>query len=270
MDDLIRRPDPASRSLAARFVDDRRGTSMVTSAIVFPLFLVIMTGFFTVILLLTIQWQLNEGTREASQHIGEMARYWVISGTQASDPFNPNQSLTDTTTGVGLPANFYELEATRVIAGRLRDLRYYSSDILSRTLAVTVTEPPLAFGPDSPPVIDVGFTERMCIAKADQPGEWREVENVRFLVRASYEVYWPVRIPYMDERMVTLHSRAFGHVQCPRWLGQHERGEQDKSYKYNVEGPHLPSRYLQTPSWPTVTPAPPTAPPPTPTPSPTP
>lgn len=259
MEDLISRP--AAGHVSARFIEDRRGTSMVTSAIVFPLFIVIMMGFFAVMLLLSIQWQLNEGTREASQHISEMARYWTLTGTQAIDPFNPSKSLTDTKTGNPLPRNFYELEATRIIGGRLRDLRYYSEEILSQTLAVSVTEPALAYGDDSPPVVDVGFTERLCNQNADDEGEWREPENIRFLVLASYEVYWPVIIPYMDSQFITLHSRAIGHVQCPRWTGQREGPDLDKSYKYNVEGPHLPSRYLTTPSWPTVTPAPPTVPP---------
>jgi len=267
MQDLIPRAETAR--LGTRFVDDRRGTSTVTSAVVFPLFIVIMMAFIYILTLLSIQWQLNEGTREASQHISEMARYWNISGTQMIDPFNPSQTLTNTATGDPLPENFYELEATRLIAGRLRDLRYYSEAVLSQTLAVTVTEPPLAYGKDSPPVIDVGFTERMCSPKADQPDEWREFENVRFLVRSSYRVYWPVVIPYMNSRFITLQSRAIGHVQCPRWLGQVEADVADKSFQFNVEGPHLPSRYLTTPQWPTVTPPVATA-EPSPTPSPTP
>jgi len=257
MEDLIRRP--ASGQTLGRFVDDRRGTSTVTSAIVFPLFIVILMGFFAVLTLLSIQWQLNEGTREASQHIGEMARYWNLTGTQMVDPFNPNEELTSTTSGVPLPGNFYELEATRVIAGRLRDLGYYTDDLISRTLVVSVTEPPLAYGPDSPPVLDVGFTDSICNQGADEEGDWREPDNVRFLVLASYEVPSPIDIPYMDSHIITLHARAFGHVQCPRWRGQREAGEFDKSIKFNIEGPHLPSRFMATPSWPTVTPFVPTA-----------
>ena len=266
--------------LGRRLREDEQGTTMVTTAVTLPLFLVLLLGFFYLLMLLGIRWQLSQGTREAAQHLSEISRYWHITGTQqAQDPFNPNEDMTGT---FAIPADMYEIEARRIIGSRLKDLRLYSEDLLDDLLVITVTEPALAGGPDSPvPFEGDGYgiipdkPGVMCdydMRGNETPGEGEFLHhgNVRFLVQAQFEVYWAVQLPMTTTRVITLRDRATGYVQCPRWTGQYTLGPDggDKAFWLAAEGPHLKfHRGIATPSWPTVTPPPTSTPAPTATPS---
>jgi len=242
------------------FRRDERGTSTVTTAITLPLFVVLLIGFFYLMILLVIKWQLHQGTQEAADHISDMARYWQVTGTVTMHPFlGPSEDITDEF-GV-LPENFYAIEAERVILSRLRDLRFYTPNLISRTLDVTVTEPALAGTTRSEPVIEEGYFERICYARADDPGEYRAPENIRFMVRSSFKVPWFIHVPFTNTVMVTLRDRSIGLVQCPRWTGRPSKVEFDKSLWMARLGPHIPFRNLATAGYPTVTvtPVPPTS-----------
>jgi hypothetical protein len=256
--------------LRRRWREDERGTSMVTTAVTLPLFLVIFLGFFYMLMLLVLKWQLNQGTREAAQHLSEISRYWVISGTQSTDPFNPNEVFTGGM--VAIPQDMYEIEARRIIASRLKDLRPYTEEMLDEMLIVTVTEPALAGGPDAPPPFvgdDYGSTDQPPGVVCGYPfrrqqetgsGEFLHHGNIRFLVQAQFASAWVVKMPFTTTlNNVILRDRATGYVQCPRWTGLLTLGEDggDKAFWLAAEGPHLKFRLgIATPSWPTVTPAP--------------
>lgn len=249
-----------------RFREDRRGTSMVTSAILFPLLIVLLLGIFWTMALLFAKWQLSEGTREAAQHLSEMGRIWVISGTQIYDPSGSGNS---SETYDPLPEDFFKWEAERVVAMRMRTI--FPSSVITAGLKVTVTEPALTHGPNSDEVIDEGFTDFACPKerRSIRDGDYLAPENVRLLVRTSFDVPWLVRMPWGGgDRSVTVHERAVGYMQCPRWSGQADADKYDKSILYNVQGPHLPRREtFPFPEYPTITvPPPPTL---TPTPMPT-
>ena len=262
--------------LAGRWSDDERGTSMITAAMTLPLFVVILIGFFYMFVFVFVKWQLHQGTQEAAQYISEYSRYWRVgeSEIQTDHPYlGPSVDYTETEQY--LPENFYAQEAARIIQSRLRDTRFYTPDLISKTLWVTVTEPAIAGSSRSDTPILEGYYEegvpaegakRYCWPGADQPGDYRPIENVRFLVRSSFKIPWYARLPYVQKAYsVTVHSRAIGHMQCPRWLGQRESGDFDKSFWMGREGPYLKFRSLATVGFPTVTtvptstPVPPTA-----------
>lgn len=262
MSNLLKRLLRDRRDRLEGFRDDRRGTSMVTSALLLPLLIVLFLGTFWVLALLFAKWQLSEGTREAAQHLSEMGRIWVISGTQIYDPSGTGNSSESYDP---LPAEFFEWEAKRVAAMRMRTI--FPTDEITARLMVTVTEPALSYGPNSNEVVDEGFIDNPCPKerRSVREGDYLAPENVRLLVRTSYEIPWLVRMPWDGDRYITIHDRAVGFMQCPRWVGQQDADIYDKSILYNVQGPHLPRREtFPFPVYPTITPVPPTI---TPTPS---
>ncbi|MFN8422803.1 MAG: hypothetical protein U0470_05180 [Anaerolineae bacterium] len=257
--------EQAPATLASRWREDRRGTSMVTTAMTLPILFLLVMLIFYLIMLLVIKWQLDRGTQEAARHIGEQARYWEISGTQQSNPFSPTEQISGT---MAIPADFYEIEARRVIASRLRDLRFYSHNYITANLVVSVTEPALTGAPDAPPVVEgeeYGPTDGTLVQvcrelrkeRGGQPnvGEYLYHKNVRFIIRSSFNVPWWVTIPFTNSwRLITLQDRAMGYAQCPRWWGKLDRQDFDKARWLGVEGPDIPWRFgLATPGWPTVT-----------------
>ncbi len=265
------RPEGAMPGLAARWRDDERGTSMITSAMTLPLLVVIMIGFFYTMIFLFVKWQLHQGTQEAAQYISEYSRYWrvAVSETQTVNPYlGPSGEYSDTS-GM-LPEDFYALEASRIIQSRLRDTRFYTPELISKTLHVTVTEPAVAMSSRSDPIINAGWyedpggegfesTKRYCWPDADEQGDYRPIENVRFLIRSSFKVPWYARLPYVnDVYSVTVRTRAIGHMQCPRWTGKPTRDDYDKSFWMGQERPYLGFRNFATPGFPTITAIPPT------------
>lgn len=251
-------------SLARRWREDRRGSSMLTTAVTLPLLFLLVMLIFYLIMLLVIKWQLDRGTQEAARHIGEQARYWEISGTQTTNPFSPTEEISGT---MAIPEDFYEIEARRIIVSRLRDLRFYMPDYISANLRISVTEPALVGNADASPVFEgeeYGPTNGTLVQVCNElrgergavdPGEYLYHKNVRFLIRSSFNVPWWVTIPFTNSwRLITLQDRALGYVQCPRWTGTLERGEYDKARWLGVEGPDIGWRFgLSTPGWPTVT-----------------
>jgi hypothetical protein len=229
---------------------DTRGSSMVTTALTLPLFIVILMGIWWLGLFLYVKWTLRQATVDAAQYISENARTWNIN----PDAEGPGELL---------PEDWYDYQGKRIVWSRLSDLLAYNEQEISATLQVTVTEPALAVGTvDQKPVCDPG---------AREPGDYRDWSEAGFLVYADFNVpVWRVRIPWETDHFdmaIRLRDRAVGHIQCPRWQG---KGNVDKSIEYGSEGPPLPFRRPVTavPTPPSVTPAPsPT--PETPTPTPT-
>lgn len=244
-----------------RWQGDTRGTSMVTTAVTLPLLIIILFGIWYLFWWLTVKQALHNGVRDAAQYATEFGRYWNI---------NPEAG----TEGEILPADFYDIEARRMVENRIRDIANWPSSTLQTALVVRVDEPILAMAPQKAGEVpvDEGYTEDLCNPRATEPGkDYRVPENIRLRVWAELSLpVFPVRIPYMDTITVTLRDRAIGYVQCPRWGGRREAGTLDQSERLAAEFPYLPVRYPSTPSYPTITAAPPataTVPPaPTPTP----
>ncbi len=251
-------------TLGQRWREDRRGSSMLTTAVTLPLLFLLVMLIFYLIMLLVIKWQLDRGTQEAARHIGEQARYWEISGTQQMNPFSPTEKISGT---MAIPEDFYEIEAKRIIVSRLRDLRFYIPAYIDANLLVSVTEPALTGSNDASPVVEgdeYGPTNGTLVQICNEVrgergtvdmGQYLYHKNVRFLIRSSFTIPWWVTIPFTDSwRMITLQDRALGYVQCPRWWGQREGQDYDKSRWLGVEGPEIGWRFgLATPGWPTVT-----------------
>jgi hypothetical protein len=249
------------RSLFRRWRDDTRGTSMVTTAMTLPVLIVILFGIWYLFWWLMVKQQLHFGVMEAARQATEQGRYWNIDPTNTADIDRPL-----------MPADFYEIEARRVIETRLRDISNFSSPTLKNALVVRVEEPILAYAPGSTQApIPEGFIDRLCEPKAFEPGEYRAAENIRLRIYAELNLpFFPVRIPYMDTITVTLKDRAIGYVQCPRWRGQSDGTTKDQSEKLGQEAPFMQYRFPSTPSYPSVTPPPTdTATPPLPTNTPT-
>jgi len=237
-----------------RLARDCRGSSMVTTAVTLPLLIVLLSGIYFMLWFLTVKQTLHHGVLDAASYISDQARYWNIDPTGQS-------GVADPTGAVPLyPGDYYDWEARRVIANRLRDFLLPTSEITSN-LHVTVTEPILAFAPDATgqTPVDLGQDWReagLCSSGREytEKGQYRPPENIRFLIMATYQVeLWNVRLPFTDPIDITLHDRATGYVQCPRWNGQMERDDPDKSKWLGQEGPYMPYRMPVTPGFPTIT-----------------
>ncbi|MFN2250842.1 MAG: TadE/TadG family type IV pilus assembly protein [Anaerolineae bacterium] len=251
-----------------RYSEDTRGASMVTAAVTLPLLIIFMMGFYYLFLFMSIKQSLHYGVVDAAQHISDEARYWNIDPTGTSK-VGPNPVTGETL----YPADYYDMEAKRVIINRLRDIMLPDKVVTSHVF-VTVTEPLLAYSPDSTQApIEIGDIEQLCNPNNTDRGEYRDPENIRFLVYATYHVpLWDVRLPWMTyTRQISLNDRAVGYVECPRWVGQYEQTEtgiSDKSFWLAREGPFMQYREFTDrtpPAWPTgyptVTEYPPTEPP---------
>ena len=223
--------------------DDDRGTSMITTAITLPLFLVLLIGIWWLGLFMYVKWTMRQATNDAAQFISENARYWNI------NPDAPGP-------GDLLPADYYDYQAKRIVWSRLSDILPYDDLTITNTLGVTVTEPALALGlvEDQP----------VCDSHDDLPGDQRKWEDAGFLVYTDFTVpFWLVKIPWSTDEgkwgmRIRLRDRAVGHIQCPRWTG---KGNEDRSKDIGSEGPSLPFRRPVTavPVPPTVTELPPPA-----------
>ncbi len=256
------------RAMLRRWRSDVRGTSMVTSALILPVIIVFLAGFYYLYLMLVQKQALHEGVMDATRYISENARYWPI------DPDGRSNVPGDL-----LPAEFYDMQARRMIESRLRDTVWYSPQQISDTLTVRVQEPILAFHPDSQEepipdgIIETSGIEDLCYWRANLEGEWRPPENIRFLVYAEFKVpLWTVILPYFGSFDITLSDRQVGYVQCPRWHGKREAENYDKSHTIGSQGPYRVFRALSTQvpvptvtefptptRFPTMTPLPPTA-----------
>jgi hypothetical protein len=226
---------------------------MVTTAVTLPIFIIIVMMFYYMFLFMSIRQSLHYGVIDAAHHIEDEARYWNI------DPNGESKVGAHPVTGEKLyPADYYDIEAKRVVVNRLADIMLPHS-VVTSSVFVTVTEPLLAFSPDGTAApIEVGQFERLCGngPKFREPGQFRDPENIRFLVNASYKVpLWEVRMPWMTKTLeVTLLDLDIGYVQCPRWVGQSERDDPDKSYWLAREGPFMKYRDFSDrtpPAWPT-------------------
>jgi hypothetical protein len=246
----------ANLPVLRRWRDDTRGVSMIMTAVTLPVFIIFMMGFYYVFLFMSVKQSLHHGVVDAARHISDEARFWNI------DPHGNSEAGPHPVTGETLyPADFYDMEAKRVVVNRLADI-LLPHKLVSTSVFVTVTEPLLAFAPDAAEAPkEVGQFEQLCGngPKFRVPGEFRDPENIRVLVRATYDVpLWKVRLPWMTYTLqVTLHDRAVGYVQCPRWVGQFEHTEigiSDKSYWLAREGPFMKYREFTDrtpPAWPT-------------------
>ena len=249
---IMKAPKLASVTQVARrvraLVRDDHGTSMITTAITLPLLITIFLGIFWVALFMFSRWMLRQGTNEAAQYISEQSRYWNINPAASGDVF---------------PADWYDLEAHRIIGSRLRDILPYSLQQISDTLTVTVTEPTIA----------MSIEKDLCVPGDRMPGDYRPFDETGFMVQARWAVpFWSVRLPFDFKgwrRTLVFHERTVGQMQCPRWTGKGQA--EDKSRIYGGKGPAigyakvpgpLPSR-----APPTVTALPTVTPPPTVTPT---
>lgn len=241
-----------------RFSRDERGTSMVTTAITLPLLIIVVMGIYWAMWFFTIKQTLHHGLLDAANFISDQARFWNIDPTGASNVADASGD-----DSIILPANYYDMEAKRVVANRLRDFML-PAPMITTNLFVTVTEPILAYNPENPQApIEVGLSDKgLCWKDASEvqdyvgEGLFRAPENVRFLVLAKYDVpLWDVNLPWTESRFaITLHDRATGYVQCPRWSGQLEAADPNKSQWLAQEGPFMPYRLPISVSFPTVTP----------------
>lgn len=247
-----------------RWGDDDRGTSTITTVVTIPLFLVILMGIFGLFRMMSVKWVMNRGVREAAQYISEDGRYWKFQDAQ----FGGTAGVTNTIK----PADYFDIEAKRIILSRLRDV-FNDDDIYntySHTLKVTVTEPILAGVPGATPdpdKVDIGLFEdiaKVCqnkgTYKAENPGEFHHWNNIRFRVYAEMDMPlpWMPFIPWTTPITPTLtfRNRAVGYIQCPRWIGTREAGVIDKSEIFAREAPALKYRNMATAWYPTVTPLP--------------
>jgi hypothetical protein len=203
--------------VAVRWLRDDRGTSMITTVVTLPLLLVIMLGIFWLGVFMYARWMLRQGANDAAQHISEQGRFWNIDPSQSDDL---------------LPEDWYDTEAYRVIANRLREVMPYSLEQISSTLTVTVTEPAIATDP----------TKDICVPGDRQLGEYRTFDETRFMVQARWAVpVVAVRLPFDIagwNRSLVYHERTIGHLQCPRWTGK--GAAEDLSKTYGAKGPSLP------------------------------
>ncbi len=277
-----------------RWQEDERGTSTVTTAVTMPLLLVLLFGTFHLFRVMTFKWALDRGVSEAARYLGEEASFWETR-LEAGNPLTVGQ---DPNKIEGIPpANFYDIEAKRIIFSRLMNVvnvaddfqRENVYDVLTRTLHVTVTEPVLSYFNDTTtvgatqPITQGASLDDLCSrptrynAKYQDNEEWRHWENIRFRVFATVDMpmVWVPFLPYTTTTRVKLHfsNRAVGYVECARFRGEREGAGDagagiDKTYLYGREGPALNYRVLATPYFPTVTPAPTNTQPPTITPPP--
>ncbi|MFQ5459660.1 MAG: TadE/TadG family type IV pilus assembly protein [Anaerolineae bacterium] len=226
------------RTRLKRWRDDERGTSMITAAVTLPLLIVVVLGIYYLGLFMYARWMFREATNEAAQYVSEQGRYWNINPEASGDLY---------------PADWYDLEAHRIIASRLRDVLPYRREQISATLRVTVTEPAVATG---------AVDREVCVPGERDQGDYRPFEETGFMVEASWSVpFWHVTLPYdivNAGRQLVFHERTIGHLQCPRWTVK--SAVEDESRIYGAEGPALPHRSTPGPfpyrGPPTVTPLP--------------
>jgi hypothetical protein len=242
------------RRLAAHWRRDTRGTSMITTAITLPLLIIVFMTIWWLFLFTAVKQSLHHGVLDAAKYLSDEGRYWNIDPT-----LNASNGKADPVTGETLyVADYWDLQAKRVVANRLRDI-ILPVPYITTSLFVTVTEPLLAFSPEATAQpIESGQIELMCGngPKFRKPGEFRDYRNIRFMVYATYKVpLWSVRIPYIKKPIdITLTDREIGYVQCPRWVGKTTELDPDKSLWLGREGPFLPIRNAWTPPpIPTVT-----------------
>lgn len=237
------------RELSRRWRSDTRGSSMVTTAVTLPLLIIILFGIWYAFWWLTVKQALHHGVVDAARQATEYGRYWNI------DPTGKSGIERDI-----LPADYYDMEARRMVENRLRDITNWSTQTMQNGLVVRVEEPLLAYAEGAAPPIDQGFVERLCEPEAEESGDYRLPENIRLRVYAELALpFFQVKIPYMTPITVTLTDRAIGYVQCPRWVGQREAGVDDQSEWLGAEMPYMPFRHPSVPLYPTVTAPAPTA-----------
>lgn len=82
MNDKLRPLAGALRRWRERWGNDERGTSMITTVVTIPLFLVILLGIFGLFRVMAVKWVLNRGVREAAQYVSEDGRYWKFQDAQ--------------------------------------------------------------------------------------------------------------------------------------------------------------------------------------------
>lgn len=273
----------ACRRMADRWRDDTYGTSMITTAVTLPLLVIFLIGIFHLFRVLTIKWEYDKGLTQAAQYISEEAGFWeyYLEADGQIHDVDGNPLVDQYGTAIGIPpADFYDIEAKRIILSRLRDVFNEKQvyDVLTTTLHVTVTEPPISWfvrngyvtlsSSDMVTGTQTAVMDQLC----DRPNkyderlfnakEYRNHNNIRFRIYATMDlpVIWTPMLPFTDDYTVTMQfkSRAVGYVQCPRFSGQRESGSGDKTRVIGVSGPALRFRELQTPGFPTVTPLPPT------------
>jgi len=221
---------------------DDRGATTVTAALTLPFLIIIIAAVWYVFLFLAVKTSLHLGVQDASRYLSEEGRYWNVDNTFEAIP-DP-----DPHTGIDLyPEDFWQTSAKRVIANRLRMILLPQS-MITDSLFVTVTYPLLAKHPGSAEEpVDQGYIEQLCDPTNRDEGEYRYWENIRFLVYATYKVpLWKPTIPWLGTIGVTLHDRAAGYVQCPRWYGKADANDPDKSEYLAREGPYLPWRNALT------------------------
>ncbi|MCB0215479.1 MAG: pilus assembly protein [Caldilineae bacterium] len=271
--DLAFRLRARQRQLLDRWRDDTRGTSMITTAITLPLLIILMLGIFYTYRMMLVKWSFDRGVRESARYLGEDAAFW-------ERRFEGAGNLVDEA-GMDLgvpPANYYDIEAKRIVLSRLRDVftEKMVYDILTHTLQVTVTEPILSELVESGQV-NLGATDQLSVTQGADMDEicklprkynqnelnenkWRAAENIRFRIYATMDMPlpWNGILPFTDNYTVTMKfaSRAVGYVQCARWSGQRDAANTDKTWLYSREGPALRYRVMATPGFPTVTPFP--------------
>jgi hypothetical protein len=193
---------------------------MVTTAATLPLFIVIVLGIWWLTLFMFVRFMSRQAVNDAALYISDQARYWNINPNVPDPP--------------PVPADWYDQEARRIVINRLRDILPYGAEVITNSLAVTVTEPLVATGAiaDKP----------LCDPDDRELGNFRPFEEYGFMVVADFEVpFWNVRIPHMTPWNfgVRFKDRAVGYVQCPRWTG---KDIQDDSKRYSQEVPSPPNR----------------------------
>ncbi len=249
-----------------RWNDDTFGASMVTTAVTLPVLILVVFTTFHMFRVMLVKWSFDRGVREAARYISEDAAFW-------EQRFEGAGNLVDEA-GMDLgvpPADYYDIEAKRIIVSRLRDVFSYNQvyNVITNTVQVTVTEPFLSEMVESGQVnvtdvitAEQGATmEEICDPprrfNTDGEGDYRHWDNIRFRVYATMDMplLWPVKIPWTDPHTVTLQfsNRAIGYVQCARWSGQRDASNTDKTRLYGRQGPALKYRTLSTPGFPTVT-----------------
>ena len=200
--------------LSRRWRRDDRGSSMLTTALTLPFLIIFLAAVWYLFLFMAVKQTLHIGVIDAARYLSEDARYWNIDPTLQASPENPifEENL--------FPVDYWDREAKRVVMNRLSTF-LLPPGLVTESLFVTVTEPLLALSPErTAEPLDVGASTNLCNPAANKEGDFRDWRNVRFIVYATYKVpLWSPSVPYIGSWDVTLHDRAVGYLQCPRWTG---------------------------------------------------